>query len=55
MEFCSPICNRVLDLQPESVHDKCPIILGSPCDVRRVLSFYEETAQKAKEDEKAKA
>jgi len=32
--------NRVLDLMPEGIHDKCPIIIGSPRDVQRTLSYY---------------
>jgi len=32
--------NRVLDLVPLGIHDKCPIICGSPRDVERVLAFY---------------
>lgn len=32
--------NRVLDLVPQGIHDKCPIICGSPRDVERVLSYY---------------
>jgi fructose-1,6-bisphosphatase I len=32
--------NRVLDLMPEGIHDKCPILIGSPRDVQRVLSYY---------------
>lgn len=31
---------RVLDLKPTSVHERCPIILGSTSDVEHVLSFY---------------
>lgn len=32
--------NKVLDIVPTNIHDKCPIIIGSPRDVQRVLSHY---------------
>ena len=32
---------RMLDLVPGSIHDRCPVILGSPRDVNLVLSKYE--------------
>ncbi|EOD33109.1 FBPase [Emiliania huxleyi CCMP1516] len=32
---------RMLDLVPGSIHDRCPVILGSPRDVKLVLSKYE--------------
>ncbi len=35
---------RVLDLQPSHVHDRCPIILGSPRDVNRVLEIYAQAS-----------
>lgn len=35
---------RVLDLQPSHVHDRCPIILGSPRDVNRVLDIYAQVS-----------
>lgn len=31
---------RVLDLLPESIHDKCPIIMGGARDVQRVFDEY---------------
>ena len=31
---------RVLDLIPEDIHDRCPIVLGCQRDVDRFLSFY---------------
>jgi fructose-1,6-bisphosphatase I len=31
---------RVLDLQPENIHDKCPIIMGCPRDVNNVIGRY---------------
>jgi fructose-1,6-bisphosphatase I len=31
---------RLLDLQPTSIHDKCPVIVGCSRDVERVLSHY---------------
>jgi len=32
---------RMLDLVPGSIHDRCPVILGSPRDVKLVLAKYE--------------
>ena len=32
--------NRILDYQPRTIHDKCPVILGSARDVQRVLGEY---------------
>lgn len=34
---------RVLDLQPKSIHEKCPVLIGCKRDVDRVLSYYEES------------
>merc|ERR1712023_59378 len=31
---------QVLDLIPEDIHDRCPIVLGCQRDVDRFLSFY---------------
>lgn len=31
---------RLLDLVPENIHDKCPVIVGCKRDVERVLAFY---------------
>jgi hypothetical protein len=45
---------RVLDLKPDDIHARCPIILGSPTDVQRVLDIYDkhtqETAAAAKKE-----
>ena len=30
----------MLDLEPGNIHDRCPVILGSPRDVDLVLSRY---------------
>lgn len=30
----------MLDLVPKDIHDKCPVIIGSPRDVQRILSYY---------------
>lgn len=37
--------NRVLDLKPDGIHSRCPIILGSPHDVQRVLDIYAQHSQ----------
>ena len=31
---------RMLDLVPSNIHDRCPVILGSPRDVEVVLNMY---------------
>ena len=28
---------RMLDLQPSNIHDRCPVILGAPRDVDKVM------------------
>jgi len=33
---------RVLEVVPEHIHDRCPIIMGAPRDVNRVVSLYSE-------------
>jgi len=32
--------SRILDIVPEHIHDRCPIIMGSPRDTDKVLSLY---------------
>lgn len=32
---------RILEVMPESIHDRCPIIMGAPRDVKTVLKGYE--------------
>uniref|UniRef100_A0A7S4C4G5 Fructose-1,6-bisphosphatase, cytosolic n=1 Tax=Chrysotila carterae TaxID=13221 RepID=A0A7S4C4G5_CHRCT len=32
---------RMLDLVPGNIHDRCPVILGSPRDVKQVLDRYQ--------------
>ena len=31
---------RMLDLVPTGIHERCPVILGSPRDVKLVLDRY---------------
>ena len=31
---------RVLEVSPKTIHDKCPIILGTPAMVTEVLDLY---------------
>ena len=31
---------RILDLTPDGIHDKCPVVIGCQRDVQRVLSYY---------------
>jgi len=35
---------RILEVMPEHIHDRCPIIMGCSRDVNKVLSLYEEKA-----------
>ena len=34
--------HRILDIQPESLHQRCPVIMGSRLEVERVMSYYRE-------------
>merc|ERR1740117_2520524 len=36
---------RILEVMPEHIHDRCPIIMGGARDVNNVLSFYDETGK----------
>jgi fructose-1,6-bisphosphatase I len=33
---------RILDVVPEHIHDRCPIIMGANRDVDIVMGFYEK-------------
>jgi len=33
---------RILEVVPEHIHDRCPIIMGSERDVKRVLELYDK-------------
>merc|ERR1711972_265347 len=33
---------RILEVMPEHIHDRCPIIMGASRDVNKVLSLYSE-------------
>ena len=33
---------RILDLLPANIHDRCPIIMGCNADCERVLSIYKK-------------
>ncbi len=39
---------RVLELKPTKLHQKCPIFLGSKDDIEKVEAFYRETPEKPK-------
>lgn len=36
--------HRILDIQPESLHQRCPVIMGSKHEVERLISYYREMA-----------
>jgi fructose-1,6-bisphosphatase I len=40
--LCSTGTERILTLQPESLHQRCPVIMGSRHEVERVMSYYRE-------------
>lgn len=33
---------RILEVQPEHIHDRCPIIMGGERDVKKLLALYEK-------------
>jgi len=33
---------RILDIQPKEIHERCPVFLGSKEDVQDVIKFYEK-------------
>jgi len=33
---------RILDIQPKEIHERCPVFLGSKEDVQDVIKFYEQ-------------
>lgn len=36
---------RILEVPPEHIHDRCPIIMGAGRDVNKVLALYEEAKE----------
>ncbi|CAM9163425.1 unnamed protein product [Phaeothamnion confervicola] len=36
---------RVLEINPMTIHERCPIILGTPSDVTKVLGYYDQLAK----------
>ena len=36
--------HRMLELVPEDIHERCPVIVGCQRDVQIVLNFYGEQA-----------
>ena len=32
--------HRLLDLEPENIHDRCPVVLGCKRDIEAVLNIY---------------
>ena len=35
---------RILDVAPNGIHDRCPIIMGCARDVSKVLARYDDAA-----------
>jgi fructose-1,6-bisphosphatase I len=38
---------RILDINPKSIHERCPVFLGSRDDVQDLLKFYKEVPSDA--------
>ncbi|TFL07541.1 fructose-1,6-bisphosphatase [Pterulicium gracile] len=38
---------RILDIVPQGIHDRCPVFLGSKDDVNDVIRFYKEVPKEA--------
>jgi fructose-1,6-bisphosphatase I len=36
---------RILDLQPTSIHERCPVYMGSKDDVQDVIDTYKKHAK----------
>lgn len=36
---------NVLDIQPESIHQRCPVVLGSPDDVQEYIAIFKKHAK----------
>jgi fructose-1,6-bisphosphatase I len=36
---------RILDIVPKSIHERCPVFLGSKDDVQDLMKFYKEVAE----------
>ncbi|KAK3538868.1 hypothetical protein QTP86_018772 [Hemibagrus guttatus] len=43
---------NVLDIQPETIHQRAPIVLGSPDDVKEYIAIYQKHAKQMEEPEK---
>ena len=37
---------RILDIVPKSIHERCPVFLGSKEDVQDLMKFYEKDGVK---------
>ena len=33
---------RILDIEPKAIHERCPVFLGSRDDVQDLLKFFKE-------------
>ena len=36
---------RILDIEPKNIHERCPVFMGSKDDVADVLKFYSECSK----------
>ena len=44
---------RILDIVPTSIHERCPVFLGSREDVQDLMKFYQEASEKTNGEVKA--
>jgi fructose-1,6-bisphosphatase I len=40
--ICSTGRQRILDIQPENIHQRVPVILGSKNEVERVVNYHQQ-------------
>ena len=43
--LCSTGKERMLDIQPEAIHQRVPLVFGSKNEVERIISYYQEHTQ----------
>lgn len=36
---------NILDIQPETIHQRAPVVLGSPDDVKEYIAIYQKHAK----------
>lgn len=33
---------NILDIQPQTIHERCPVVMGSPDDVQEYISIFKK-------------